>query len=161
MSDLAYHIATELKLRFHEPSLTTTCSLPTCVMEPRLVYDESSLATVQAHHVAQVTEAAVREQIGQELHKWGVLSDMHGAWSYAEVWWDAEAIATTTDAAPTPGTRLDRVNKVREEIASEIEQQAHSRDDLMRLVRDGTSTDWVAGWDAATLAAAEIARGEA
>ena len=112
-------------------------------------------------HLIEVTEAAVREQIGQELHKWGVLSDMHGAWSYAEVWWDAEAIATTTDAAPTPGTRLDRVNKVREEIASKIEQQAHSRDDLMRLVRDGTSTDWVAGWDAATLAAAEIARGEA
>ena len=112
-------------------------------------------------HLIEVTEAAVREQIGQELHKWGVLSDMHGAWSYAEVWWDAEAIATTTDAAPTPGTRLDRVNKVREEIASEIEQQAHSRDDLMRLIRDGTSTDWVAGWDAATLAAAEIARGEA
>ena len=110
-------------------------------------------------HLIEVTEAAVREQIGQELHKWGVLSDMHGDWSYAEVWWDAEAIATTTDAAPTPGTRLDRVNKVREEIASEIEQQAHSRDDLMRLVRDGTSTDWVAGWDAATLAAAEIARG--
>lgn len=86
---------------------------------------------------------------------------MHGAWSYAEVWWDAEAIATATDAAPTPGTRLDRVNKVREEIASEIEQQAHSRDDLMRLVRDGTSTDWVAGWDAATIAASQIARGEA
>ena len=66
MSDLAYHIATEHKLRFHEPSLTTTCSLPTCGMEPRLVYDESSLATVQAHHVAQVTEAAVREQIAAE-----------------------------------------------------------------------------------------------
>ena len=67
MSDLAYHIATEHKLRFHEPSLTTTCSLPTCGMEPRLVYDESSLATVQAHHVAQVTEAAVREQIAAEI----------------------------------------------------------------------------------------------
>ena len=67
MSDLAYHIATEHKLRFHEPSLTTTCSLPTCGMEPRLVYDESSLATVQAHHVAQVTEAAVREQIAAQI----------------------------------------------------------------------------------------------
>ena len=50
---------------------------------------------------------------------------------------------------------------VRQQAAAEIEQQAHSRDDLMRLVREGTSTDWVAGWDAATLAAAEIARGEA
>ena len=67
MSDLAYHIATEHKLRFHEPSLTTTCSLPTCGMEPRLVYDESSLATVQAHHVAQATEAAVREQIAAQI----------------------------------------------------------------------------------------------
>ena len=67
MSDLAYHIATEHKLRFHEPSLTTTCSLPTCGMEPRLVYDESSLATVQAHHVAQMTEAVVREQIAAEI----------------------------------------------------------------------------------------------
>ena len=67
MSDLAYHIATEHKLRFHEPSLTTTCSLPTCGMEPRLVYDESSLATVQAHHVAQVSEAAVREQIAAQI----------------------------------------------------------------------------------------------
>ena len=67
MSDLAYHIATEHKLRFHEPSLTTTCSLPTCGMEPRFVYDESSLATVQAHHVAQATEAAVREQIAAEI----------------------------------------------------------------------------------------------
>ena len=47
MSDLAYHIATEHKLRFHEPSLTTTCSLPTCGMEPRFVYDESSLAAVR------------------------------------------------------------------------------------------------------------------
>ena len=67
MSDLAYHIATEHKLRFHEPSLTTTCSLPTCGMEPRFVYDESSLAAVQAHHVAQVTEAAVREQIREQI----------------------------------------------------------------------------------------------
>lgn len=67
MSDLAYYIATEHKLRFHEPSLTTTCSLPTCGVEPRLVYDESSLGTVQAHHVAQVTEAAVREQIAAEI----------------------------------------------------------------------------------------------
>ena len=31
------------------------------------LYDESSLATVQAHHVAQVTEAAVREQIAAEI----------------------------------------------------------------------------------------------
>ena len=67
MSDLAYHIAAEHTLRFHEPSLTTTCSLPTCGMEPRRVYDESSLATVQAHHVAQVTEAAVREQIAAQI----------------------------------------------------------------------------------------------
>ena len=49
--------------------------------------------------------------------------------------------------------------ELRRQIAAEIEQQAHSRDDLMRLIRDGTITDWVAGWDAATLAAAEIARG--
>ena len=67
MSDFAYHIAAEHKLRFHEPSLTTTCSLPTCDMEPRRVYDTSSLATVQAYHVAQVTEAAVREQIAAQI----------------------------------------------------------------------------------------------
>ena len=36
-------------------------------MESRLVYDESSLDTVQARHVAQVTEAAVREQIAAEI----------------------------------------------------------------------------------------------
>ena len=40
---------------------------PSCGMEPRLVYDESSLATVQAHHVAQATEAAVREQIAAQI----------------------------------------------------------------------------------------------
>ena len=49
---------------------------------------------------------------------------------------------------------------LREQIAAEIDQRAHSRDDLMRLVREGTSTDWVAGWDAAILTAADIARGE-
>lgn len=49
---------------------------------------------------------------------------------------------------------------VREQIAAEIEQRAHSRDDLMRVVRAGGSTDWVTGWDAATLTAAGIARGE-
>ena len=150
MSELSDRIANRHKGIYLEPRYYV------CACE-----DYETARDVRAHesHIAQATEAAVREQIGQELHKWGVLSDMHGAWSYAEVWWDAEAIATTTDTAPTPGTRMDRVNKVREEIASEIEQQAHSRDDLMRLVLDGTSTDWVAGWDAATLAAAEIARG--
>ena len=53
---------------------------------------------------------------------------------------------------------------LREQIAAEIDQRAHSRDDLMRVVRAGGSTDWVTGWvtgwDAATLTAAEIARGE-
>ena len=93
MSDLAYHIATEHKLRFDEPSLTTTCSLPTCGMEPRLVYDESSLATVQVHHVAQVTEAAVREQIAAEMHKWEVIEDERCCWSYAEIWQEAAEIA--------------------------------------------------------------------
>ena len=48
---------------------------------------------------------------------------------------------------------------LREQIAAEIAQRAHSRDDLMRVVRAGGSTDWVTGWDAATLTAAEIARG--
>ena len=93
MSDLAYHIATEHKLRFHEPSLTTTCSLPTCGMEPRFVYDESSLAAVQAHHVAQVTEAAVREQIAAEMHKREVIEDERCCWSYAEIWQEAAEIA--------------------------------------------------------------------
>ena len=79
MSDLAYHIATEHKLRFHEPSLTTTCSLPTCGMEPRLVYDESSLATVQVHHVAQVTEAAVREQIAHDIEQYAQANITPGA----------------------------------------------------------------------------------
>lgn len=49
----------------------------------------------------------------------------------------------------------------RVKITAEIAQLAHSRDDLMRLVRDGTSTDWVTGWDGATIAASQIARGEA
>ena len=95
MSDLAYHIATEHKLRFHEPSLTTTCSLPTCGMEPRLVYDESSLATVQVHHVAQVTEAAVREQIAASCNKFAVVEGEHGRSNYAEIWQEAvkEALA--------------------------------------------------------------------
>ena len=93
MSDLAYHIATEHKLRFHEPSLTTTCSLPTCGMEPRLVYDESSLATVQAHHVAQVTEAAVREQIAASCNKFAVVKNEHGRSNYTEIWQEAAEIA--------------------------------------------------------------------
>ena len=93
MSDLAYHIATEHKLRFHEPSLTTTCSLPTCGMEPRLVYDESSLATVQVHHVAQVTEAAVREQIAASCNKFAVVEGEHGRSNYAEIWQEAAEIA--------------------------------------------------------------------
>ena len=93
MSDFAYHIAAEHTLRFHEPSLTATCSLPTCGMEPRCVYDESSLATVQAHHVAQVTEAAVREQIAAEMHKWEVIEDERCCWSYAEIWQEAAEIA--------------------------------------------------------------------
>ena len=54
MSDLAYHIATEHKLRFHEPSLTTTCSLPTCGMEPRLVYDESAARDLEALRVSRL-----------------------------------------------------------------------------------------------------------
>ena len=49
---------------------------------------------------------------------------------------------------------------LREQIAAEIDQRAHSRDDLMRVVRAGGSTDWVTGWDAATLTATKIARGE-
>ena len=93
MSDLAYHIATEHKLRFHEPSLTTTCSLPTCGMEPRCVYDESSLATVQAHHVAQVTEAALREQIAASCNKFAVVEGEHGRPNYAEIWQEAAEIA--------------------------------------------------------------------
>ena len=93
MSDLAYHIATEQKLRFHEPSLTTTCSLPTCGMQPRLVYDESSLATVQAHHVAQVTEAAVRELIAASCIKFAVVEGEHGRSNYAEIWQEAAEIA--------------------------------------------------------------------
>ena len=93
MSDLAYHIATEHKMRFHEPSLTTTCSLPTCGMEPRLVYDELSLATVQAHHVAQVTEAALREQIAASCNKFAVVEGEHGRSNYAEIWQEAAEIA--------------------------------------------------------------------
>ena len=49
---------------------------------------------------------------------------------------------------------------LREQIAAEIAQRAHSRDDLMRVVRAGGSTDWVTGWDAATFTATKIARGE-
>lgn len=49
---------------------------------------------------------------------------------------------------------------LREQIAAEIAQRAHSHDDLMRVVRAGGSTDLVIGLDAATLTAAEIARGE-
>ena len=93
MRDLAYHIATEHKLRFHEPSLTTICSLPTCGMEPRLVYDESSLATVQAHHIAQVTEAALREQIAASCNKFAVVESEHGRSNYAEIWQEAAEIA--------------------------------------------------------------------
>ena len=49
---------------------------------------------------------------------------------------------------------------LREQIAAEIDQRAHSCDDLMRVVWAGGSTDWVTGWDAATFTAAKIARGE-
>ena len=49
---------------------------------------------------------------------------------------------------------------LREQIAAEIDQRAHSRDDPIRVVWAGGRTDWVTGWDAATLTAAEIARGE-
>ena len=93
MSDFAYHIATEHKLRFHEPPLTATCSLPACGMEPRPVYDESSLATVQAHHVAQATEAAVREQIAASCNKFAVVEGEHGRSNYAEIWQEAAEIA--------------------------------------------------------------------
>lgn len=74
------------------------------------------------------------------------------------------------------GWRQDRVNgqigynrhlievteaAVREQAAVEIEALEHDADTMRREVWAGRSIAWVEGWDAATLAAAEIARGEA
>ena len=55
---------------------------------------------------------------------------------------------------------IDGYEQAMSEIAARIEQQAHDRDQVTQLLRDGGSVDWAAGWDAATLAAAKIARGE-
>lgn len=55
---------------------------------------------------------------------------------------------------------IDGYEQAMSEIAARIEQQAHDRDQVTQLLRDGGSVDWAAGWDAATLAAAKIARSE-
>ncbi len=55
---------------------------------------------------------------------------------------------------------IDGYEQAMSEIAARIEQQAHDRDQVTQLLRDGGSVDWAAGWDAATLAAAKIARCE-
>ena len=55
---------------------------------------------------------------------------------------------------------IDGYEQAMSEIAARIEQQAHDRDQVTQLLRDGGSVDWAGGWDAATLAAAKIARSE-
>ena len=44
-------------------------------------------------HLVEVTEAAVREQIAAEMHKWEVIEDERCCWSYAEIWQEAAEIA--------------------------------------------------------------------
>ena len=48
---------------------------------------------------------------------------------------------------------------VRQQLAAEVWALEHDADTMRREVWAGKSIAWVEGWDAATLAAAEIARG--
>ena len=84
MSELSDRIANRHKGIYREPRYYV------CACE-----DYETARDVRAHesHIAQATEAAVREQIAAEMHKREVIEDERCCWSYAEIWQEAAEIA--------------------------------------------------------------------
>ena len=96
MSALTDRIAREHEITV-DPTVATesgrelyhcACGVRTEFGRPALLSDE------QYHeHLIEVTEAAVREQIAAELHRWAAIEDERCCWSYAEIWQEAAEIA--------------------------------------------------------------------